>query len=191
MSNIKMEVKKIDFWTIDLMEEVEMVPCENSHPNVKTLYIKSWSVAEHKKRFGAIQRLAVQLSRIPMQNHLNIVKDLGSDAKTFLATYSSNEKVEEKVEKVEKVDQMEEIKKKIEVMETAFRISDAEPLFQMFKTFFAESTSKMVFVHEAMEDEHAISIDALFNMIEPEDLYYLFASFYVLFLEPLLTPRKR
>lgn len=188
-----MEAKKIDFWTIELLEEVKMVPYGESGvgADVKTLYIKSWSVAEHKKRFGSIQRLAVQLSRIPMQNHLNMVKDLGSDAKTFLATYSSNEKVEEKVEKVEKVDQMEEIKKNIEVMETAFRISDAEPLFQMFKTFFQESTSKMVFVHEAMADEHAISIDALFNMIAPEDLYYLFASFYVLFLEPLLTPRKR
>lgn len=188
MSQIKMEAKKIDFWTIELLEEVKMVPCGNITEDVKTLYIKSWSVAEHKKRFASIQRLAVQLSRLPMQNSLNMVKDLGSDAKTVLAMFSSNEKVEEKVEKV---DQMEEIKKQIEVMETAFRIADAEQVFQMFKTFFQESTSKMVFVHEAMEDEHAISIDALFNMIIPEDLYYLFASFYVLFLEPLLTPRKR
>lgn len=189
MSNIKMEAKKIDTWKIDLFEEVGL-PCGDSGvvKNAKALYIKSWTVQEHKKRFAPIQRLAVQLSRLPMQNSLNMVKDLGSDAKTVLAMYSSNEEVKKKVEKVDK---MEEIKKQIEVMETAFRIADAEQVFQMFKTFFQESTSNMVFVHDGMEKEDAVSIDALFNEILPDDLYYLFASFYVLFLEPSLIPRKR
>lgn len=181
-----MEAKKIDTWTIDLMEEVEMVPCENSNPNVKALYIKSWSVAEHKKRFGSIQRLALAIKDLQLANTMKTLQMLGGDLDKLRSLFPSD------VSNVaEKVEPMEAIKKQIQDVEMVLRGLESEKIFGLFKTFFAESTSKMVFTNEGMDDGYAISIDALFNMIAPEDLYYLFASFYVLFLEPLLTPRKR
>ena len=186
MSNIKMEAKKNDTWKIDLLEKVEMVPCGNINADVKTLYIKSWSVAEHKKRFSSIQRLALAIKDLQLANTMKTLQMFGGDLDKLRSLFPSD------VSNVaEKVEPMEAIKKQIHDLEMVLRGLESEKIFGLFKTFFQESTSKMVFVHEAMEDEHAISIDALFNMIAPEDLYYLFASFYVLFLEPLLTPRKR
>lgn len=188
MSKIKMEAKKIDTWTIDLMEEVEMVPCgeQGVGVNVKSLYIKSWSVAEHKKRFSSIQRLALAIKDLQLANTMKTLQMFGGDVNKLRSMFPIDEN-----NVAEKVEPMEAIKNQIHDVEVFFRGLESETIFGLFKTFFAESTSKMVFVHEAMNDEHAISIDALFNMIAPEDLYYLFASFYCLFLEPLLTPRKR
>jgi hypothetical protein len=190
---VKMEQPKITKWKIELLEEAEKVFCGEKEPslNVKELYIKSWSVEEHRKSFARLHRQANLIRKIITLVAVDYQKIFSS----FLEKKTKDkDEITKKLPSIQEVKTSEELmaeaKVAIQVAMETFNICDIEEIFNTFKTFFSEMSSKVIFADEDMQ--HPVSIDELFSeAFDGQDILYLCSAYYTLFLQSVLTPRVR
>jgi len=190
---VKMEQPKITKWKIELLEEAPKVYCGEKEPslNVKELYIKSWSVEEHRKHFARLHRQANLIRKIITL----VAVDYQNIFSSFLEKKTKYEdEITKKLPSIQEVKTSEELTAETKVaiqgaMDT-FNMCNIEEIFNVFKTFFDEMSCKVIFADEKME--YPVSIDELFNgTFNWEDVLYLCSAYYTLFLQSVLTPRVR
>ena len=188
---VKMEQPKITQWKIELLEKAEQVFCGQAFPslNVKELYIKSWSVEEHRKSFTRLHRQANLIRKIITLIAVDYQKMFGSFTKKELENEGTK-----KLPNIATVKTIEELmaqaKVDIEGTMNALNMCNIEEVFNVFKTFFSEMSCKVIFADDKME--HPVSIDELFNgTFNWEDVLYLCSAYYTLFLQYVITPSVR
>jgi hypothetical protein len=178
-------------YEVVLSKEYELVLCGKEGRdslNTKSLHIQSFRVGSYRSQYGLIERMALFIKK---ETETFSFETMGKTLKAFGANgVNEIDKLREQAklddEKDGTVDAMQQ---SINLCVETLRKVGFDTVCAKFKTFFSELGSSAIFVDSLREQP--ISIDYFFNEFEPEDIYEVCAAYCVLFLEPLLMPRKR
>jgi hypothetical protein len=178
-------------YEIVLSKEYELVPCGKEGRdslNTKSLYIQSFRVGSYRSQYGLIERMALFIKK---ETETFSFETMGKTLKAFGANgVNEIDKLREQAKLDDEKDgTVDATQQSIDLCVETLRKVGFDTVCAKFKTFFSELGSSAIFVDNLREQP--ISIDYFFNEFEPEDIYEVCAAYCVLFLEPLLMPRKR
>jgi len=178
-------------YEVVLSKEYELVLCGKEGRdslNTKSLYIQSFRVGSYRSQYGLIERMALFIKK---ETETFSFETMGKTLKAFGANgVNEIDKLREQVKLDDEKDgTVDATQQSIDLCVETLRKVGFDTVCAKFKTFFSELGSSAIFVDNLREQP--ISIDYFFNEFEPEDIYEVCAAYCVLFLEPLLMPRKR
>jgi len=178
-------------YEVVLSKEYKLVLCGKEGKdslNTKSLYIQSFRVGSYRSQYGLIERMALFIKK---ETETFSFETMGKTLKAFGANgVNEIDKLREQAKLDDEKDgTVDATQQSIDLCVETLRKVGFDTVCAKFKTFFSELGNSAIFVDNLREQP--ISIDYFFNEFEPEDIYEVCAAYCVLFLEPLLMPRKR
>lgn len=178
-------------YEIVLSKEYELVLCGKEGKgslNTKSLYIQSFRVGSYRSQYGLIERMALFIKKetetFSLEKTGKVLKSIGVNGVNEIDKLREQAKLDD-----EKDGTVDAVQQSINLCVETLREVGIDTICAKFKQFFSELGNSAIFVDNLREQP--ISIDYFFNEFEPEDIYEVCAAYCVLFLEPLLMPRKR